>query len=205
MVHFVYFLAASLDGPVIYVGRSLDPNKRLYNFKWRNNLPLTVLKSTVAYKTLEEAQEAEKVAIRNLQPIHNLRVVSSSGRLGQPISAATKIKQSEIIKRVWQQEGYKAKMAVAMSKAMTGRVFTEAHKKALRKPKSEEGRAAMRGRVRSEEHKQALRKSKSEVTKSRMRHPKSDAGKKAIGEAHRLRTHTTMLWAFGVSIGQKNG
>jgi hypothetical protein len=92
--HFVYFLASPGSDLIFYVGRSLEPERRLAVFVLEKNLE-AVIHHTLRFSTLADAQNAELRAIQSLRPIYNKVLVSSPGHLGFKHTKETKLKLSK--------------------------------------------------------------------------------------------------------------
>jgi len=80
MLHYVYYLH-SLSGALLYVGRSIKPERRLYLFQRRTGIQAT-LGLCQRHSTLKNACIAELAAISKHKPPMNKVLVSSTGNFG---------------------------------------------------------------------------------------------------------------------------
>lgn len=80
--HYVYFLR-HVEGLLLYVGRSRDPEERLRDFIRREGDLNVVLEEVFEYEDIHVAAAAERELIRAYRPPYNIYVSSSLGAFGK--------------------------------------------------------------------------------------------------------------------------
>ena len=132
--HFVYYLHDAESGVLLYIGRSLDPERRRRAFKSRTGIE-TVLGLSQRFLVYKRAEEAELKAIKDHWPPYNKKLVSTSGMLGHPHRDSAKERSDEFREK--------------MKRLNKGRVTSTETKQKLSqvakgKPKSPETRERMK-------------------------------------------------------------
>ena len=167
MSHYVYRLLDQ-HGDVIYIGRSLTPERRRWLFQHRRGIPVR-LGQMERYSDFDQACAAELRAIARMRPRFNKILASSPGNLGMKNSAEKNAKVSAKLKgRVGtmlgrsHSEETRAKMSASLigrAGTMTGRTFTPEHRaKISAANKGNAGCGWAKGKPRSPEHSAAIRK-----------------------------------------------
>lgn len=96
IVHYVYYLLDPVHGGIIYIGRSVDPEKRWKDFYRRTGVK-TELGLYQRFTIFSRACEAELGAIMKHKPPYNQRLVSSAGHLGVPLRDETRQRISQAL------------------------------------------------------------------------------------------------------------
>lgn len=130
--HYVYFLFQGAQ--LLYIGRAYDPEKRRQVFRRRTGVEVE-LGDCLRFSTLEEAQDAERAAIREHLPPYNQKVTSTQGMSGQRHSEETRKKIGAKHRGKHQSEEAKARLRAAAKgrpSPFKGRHWSEADKQRLR-------------------------------------------------------------------------
>lgn len=90
-LHKVYYLLDAETHQLLYVGRSPNPQERLYRFRAVHHREV-ILGICQRFKDFKEAQEAERSAIKRHAPPYNRKVMSATGMLGKTQSPETREK-----------------------------------------------------------------------------------------------------------------
>ena len=94
-LHKVYYLLDAVTEELLYIGRSPTPLERLYRFRAKYKREV-ILGPCQRFVFFEQAQTAEREAIRRHQPPYNKKIMSATGMFGKKQTAETreKIRQS---------------------------------------------------------------------------------------------------------------
>ena len=175
--HYVYRLFDPATNALLYIGRSLHPDRRQRAFTKRTGITVTLGKLE-AFDGFEAAKHGELKAIAENWPPYNRKLQSSRGNLGivpsaehrQKVSEANKGRKMTETQRADYSRRFKGKVVSAetrakLSASKMGQKPTDEARKNMSlagkgKPKSAEHRAkiaaAHMGKKHSPEHRQAV-------------------------------------------------
>lgn len=123
VVHKVYFLHHAVTGDLLYVGRTVNVQRRVRAFTKRTGI-VPAVGPCMRFTDFKRACETELRCIRECRPPFNKQLVSSPGTLG--LSTNLGVPKSEV------------------TRARMRKPKTEQHRQSMRKPKSPEHKAKLR-------------------------------------------------------------